>query len=46
MGEIIGVAIGILIFLIGLPYISYILIKNEFGNGKYIKANDKQGEEN
>jgi len=44
MGEIIGVVIGILIFLIGIPYIGYISIKNEFGDGKYTKARDKKDE--
>ena len=42
MGEIIGVAIGILIFLIGIPYIGYIFIKNKFGDGNYNKTRDKK----
>ena len=38
--EVFGIAIGILLFLVGIPLIGYILAKNSFGGGSYNKNNN------
>jgi hypothetical protein len=42
IGEIVGIALTIIILTTLVVYVGYIGIKNEFGSGDYMKNNDKK----
>ena len=40
--ETLGTIFGVILFLVGIPFIGYVSIKNEFGGGMYNKKDEKK----